>query len=78
MASGDNSAKKGTQLSFIEESYSIKEPEIQLRSRYDQFSSYKYVDKTKLSYNIPRPPSQHHSFFRNLPLYSCETRPNWH
>lgn len=61
MASGDNSAKKGTQLSFIEERYTIKEPEIQLRSRYDQFSSSKYVDKTKLFYNILRPQTQHHT-----------------
>ena len=41
MASGDDSAKKGTQLCLIEESYFIKESEIQLRSRYDQFISSK-------------------------------------
>ena len=35
MASGDDSAKKGTQLCLIEESYIIKESEIQLRSQYD-------------------------------------------
>ena len=32
MVSGDDSAKKGTQLSLIEESYTIKESEKQLRS----------------------------------------------
>ena len=43
MASGDYSAKKGTQLCLIEESCIIKESEIQLRSRYDQFISSKSV-----------------------------------
>ena len=37
MVSGDDSAKKGAQLSLIEESYISKESEKQLRSRYDQF-----------------------------------------
>ena len=41
-------AKKGTQLCLIEESYIIKESEIQLRSRYDQFISSKYVDVSRL------------------------------
>jgi len=35
MVSGDDSAKKGTQLSLTEESYSNKESEKQLRSQYD-------------------------------------------
>ena len=48
MASGDDSAKKGTQLCLIEESYIIKESEIQLRSRYDQFISSKYVAVSRL------------------------------
>ena len=34
IVSGDEGAKKGTQLSLIEESYIIKEFEKQLRSRY--------------------------------------------
>ena len=48
MASADDSAKKGTQLCLIEESYIIKESEIQLRSRYDQFISSKYVAVSRL------------------------------
>ena len=40
---GDDNAKKGTQLSVIEESYINKESEKQLRSRYDQFISSKDV-----------------------------------
>ena len=40
---GDDNAKKGTQLSVIEESYINKESEKQLRSRYDHFISSKYV-----------------------------------
>ena len=40
--SGDDSAKKGTQLS-LNESYSNKETEKQLRSWYDQFISSKCV-----------------------------------
>ena len=49
MASGDDSAKKGRQLCLIEGSYSIiKESEIQLRSRYDQFISSKYVAVSRL------------------------------
>ena len=40
---GDDNAKKGTQLSLIEESYINKESEKQLRSRYDQFISSKDV-----------------------------------
>ena len=47
MDSGDDSAK-GTQLCLIEESYIIKESEIQLRSRYDQFISSKYVAVSRL------------------------------
>jgi len=39
MVSGDDSAKKGTQLSLTEERYINKESEKQLRSRYDQFIS---------------------------------------
>ena len=37
MVSGDDSAKKGTQLSLIEDSYINNEFEKQLRPRYDQF-----------------------------------------
>ena len=37
MVSGDDSGKKGTQLSLTEQSCIIKESEIQLGSRYDQF-----------------------------------------
>ena len=48
MASADGSAKKGTQWCLIEESYIIKESEIQLRSRYDQFISSKYVAVSRL------------------------------
>ena len=43
MVSGDDSAMKGTQFSLTEESYINKESEKQLRSRYDQFISSKYV-----------------------------------
>lgn len=42
MASGDDSAKEGTQLCVIEESYIIKKSEMELRSRYDQFISSNY------------------------------------
>ena len=48
IVSGDDSAKKGTQLCLIEESYIIKESEIQSRSRYDQFISSKYVAVSRL------------------------------
>ena len=37
MVSGIDRAKKGTQLSLIEESHIIKESEIYLRSRYGKF-----------------------------------------
>ena len=50
MVSGDNSAKKGTQLSLIEKSYFNKESAKQLRSRYDQFISSKYVAVSLLIY----------------------------
>ena len=43
MVSGDDSAKKSTQLSLIEESYINKESEKQLRSRHDQFISAQYA-----------------------------------
>ena len=43
MVRGDYSAKKGTQLSLIEERYINKEPEKQFRSQYDQFVSSQYV-----------------------------------
>ena len=43
LVSDNYSAKKGTQLSLIEESYINKESEKQLRSRYDQFISSKDV-----------------------------------
>ena len=46
--SGDDSAMKGTQLSLIEDSYINKESEKQLRSRYDQFISSKYVAVSRL------------------------------
>ena len=39
MVSGDESTRKGTSLSLTEESYIVKESEIQLGSRYDQFIS---------------------------------------
>ena len=39
IVSGNDSAKKGTQLSLIEESYINKESEKQLRFRYNQFIS---------------------------------------
>ena len=41
MVSGDDSAKNGTQLSFIEESCIIKELVLKLIFRYDQFISSK-------------------------------------
>ena len=41
MVSGDDSAKKGTQLTLIGESYINKESEKQVRSRYDRFISSK-------------------------------------
>ena len=37
MVSGDDSVKKGTQLSLSEESNITEESKIQLRTRYDQF-----------------------------------------
>ena len=43
MVSGDDSAKKGTQT-VVEEIYINKKSEKQVRSRYDQFISSKYVD----------------------------------
>ena len=46
--SGDDSAKKGTPLSLTEERYIIKESEIQLGSRYDQFISSNYVILSRL------------------------------
>ena len=49
MVSGDGSEMKGTQLSFTEESYINKESEKQLRSRYDQFTSSKYVAVSRLN-----------------------------
>ena len=52
MVSGDDSAKKGTQLSLIEESYINKESEKQLRSRYDGFISSKYVAVSRLKCKI--------------------------
>ena len=57
MASGDDSAKKGTQLCLIEESYIIKESEIQLRSRYDQFicSNYAAVSRLKVHKRFREP-----------------------
>ena len=59
-------AKKGTQLCLIEESYIIKESEIQLRFRYDQFISSNYVAVSRLKVHkrfrepsrIPRPVKQ--------------------
>ena len=39
IVSGNDSAKKGTQLSLIEESYINKESEKQFRFRYNQFIS---------------------------------------
>ena len=47
MVSGNDSAKKGTQLSLTEESYINKKSEKQSRSRYDQFISSKYVSRLK-------------------------------
>ena len=52
MVSGDDSAKKGTQLSLTEESYINKESEKQLRTRYDQFISSKYVAVSRLKCKI--------------------------
>jgi len=52
MVSDDDSAKKGTQLSLTEESYINKESEKQLRSRYDQFISSKYVAVSRLKCKI--------------------------
>ena len=43
LVSGDDSAKKNTQLSLIKESHINKEFEKQLRFRFDQFVSSKYV-----------------------------------
>ena len=59
-------AKKGTQLCLIEESYIIKESEIQLRFRYDQFISSNNVAVSQLKVHkrfrepsrIPRPVKQ--------------------
>ena len=51
--SGD-SAKKGTQLSLIEDSYIKKEFEKQLRSRYVQFISTKYVAVSRLKGKVYR------------------------
>ena len=48
IVSGDEGAKKGTQLSLIEESYINKESEKQLRLWYDQFISSKYVTVRRL------------------------------
>ena len=48
MVIGDDSANKGTQLSLIEESCIINESELQLRSRYDQSISSKYVAVSRL------------------------------
>ena len=42
------------QLSLIEESYINKESENQLRSRYDQFISSKYVAVSRLKCKIYR------------------------
>ena len=52
MVSGDDSAKKGTQLSLTERRYINKESEKQLRSRYDQFISSKYVAVSRLKCKI--------------------------
>jgi len=52
--SGDDSAKKGTQLSLTEESYINKASGKQLRSRYDKFISSKYVAVTRLKCKIYR------------------------
>ena len=54
--SGDYSAKKGSQLSLNEESYITKEFEKQLRYRYDQFISSKYVAVSRLKGKIYRWP----------------------
>ena len=54
IVSGDEGAKKGTQLSRIEESYIIKEFEKQLRSRYVQFISTKYVAVSRLKGKVYR------------------------
>ena len=55
MVSGDGSAKKGTQLSLIEESCINKGfKKKQLRSRYDQFISSKYVAVSRLKCKIYR------------------------
>ena len=43
LVGGDDSAKNGTQLSFIEESCIIKELVLKLIFRYDQFISSKYM-----------------------------------
>jgi len=48
MVSGDESAKKGTQLCLTEESSINKESEKQFRSQYDQFIFLKYVTVSRL------------------------------
>ena len=53
MVSGNDSVKKGAQLSITEEvALSIKKSEKQLRSRYDQFISSKYVAVSRLQCRI--------------------------
>jgi len=52
IVSGDDSAKKGTQLSLTEESFINKESEKQLRSRCNQFISSKYVAVSRLKCKI--------------------------
>ena len=54
MVSGDDSAKKGTQWSLLEESYINKEFEKQLRYRYYQFISFKYAAVSRLRGKIYR------------------------
>lgn len=68
MASGDDSAKEGTQLCVIEESYIIKKSEMELRSRYDQFISSNYVPVSRLKVHKRfREPSRIHVKQLNKP-----------
>ena len=55
MVSGYDSEKKGIQLPLTEESYINKESEKQLRSRYDQFISSKYVAVSRLNSHRSKP-----------------------
>ena len=68
MVSSDDrdSAKKGTQLSLFEESCFNKKSEKQLRSRYDQFISSKYIAVSRLTKCKGNKSSLPHQHFQNL------------